>query len=318
MSENSKWWEHLPFPYSSCEITMGTRPEGFRFYPYIFNIEAELYGRRFLVCGEAHSSELAITKAIAELLERSALFQHAGGQSSNGWAAHTAIAEARSKAIFELVERDAVLAQWYTATPFFCVSDLPEPIRRWQLAELAKSEYPILKVLLSTRGLGPSVTCLMMNEQGFGISSHASGASLEESIEGAIAEACRAAHLSLRREHWQNTLDLKAARVTRIEPGAHGLYYAYQEAFPAWMFGAGIDWAAAKADWDRRVGGIFLSEFTFRPVLHAPLVAGFAANPKALSLSWGTTQIDEILKTIAGQRLAASSTEWNLKPHIVS
>ena len=62
------WWEQLPFPYGSCTVTEGSRPEGFRFHPHIINIEAELYGRKFLVCGEDESKELAMTKAVAELL----------------------------------------------------------------------------------------------------------------------------------------------------------------------------------------------------------------------------------------------------------
>ena len=78
---------------------------------------------------------------------------------------------ARSNAIFELIERDAVLSQWYSAIPFLEVSpkELPSQIQDWAVDELCRSEFPILKILFSTEGLGPSITCVLMNQKGFGV-----------------------------------------------------------------------------------------------------------------------------------------------------
>jgi ribosomal protein S12 methylthiotransferase accessory factor YcaO len=76
--------------------------------------------------------------------------------TSNGWAAHPSEAQAKLNAIFELVERDAVLAQWYSKTPFLRLTsaEFPENLQRWASTELAISEYPELIVLFSTEGLG--------------------------------------------------------------------------------------------------------------------------------------------------------------------
>jgi YcaO cyclodehydratase, ATP-ad Mg2+-binding len=325
LESRTGWWQQLPFPYTECRVTEGSRPDGFRFYPHIINIEAELFGRRFIVCGEAESTDLAMTKAVAELLERSALFgwinQGSGRMiSSNGWAAHSTIESAKAAAILELIERDAVLAQWYTTTPFQEIPnhELPFPIRLWQQKELSRSEFPILKVLLSSCGLGPSVTCLLMNKEGFGVSSHATRNTLAESIDSALAEACRAAHLSLRKAFWKDTIALRDRSHGPVEPGAHAVYYAYHEPFPDWMFGPAIGWDAACKEWIERITAIPQTDFSFEVVLDAPAVVGFVKNCNALDLRWGPTDLELVLKTDAGKRLVAKTLGWNLKPHIIS
>jgi len=323
--EGPEWWRELPFPYSAFQISEGSRPEGFRFHSHIVNIEAELWGREIGACGEADSRELAMTKAIAELLERSALAKwkrHNPNKlsSSNGWAAHTDFDAAKSAAILELIERDAVLAQWYTATPFqeIPTDELPTRIQKWQKDELVKSEFPILKVLLSTRGLGPSVTCVFMNEKGYGVSSHATRMTLAESIESAIAEACRAAHLSLRKAFWQDTLKLKAGNDATVKNGAHAVYYAYEETLPTWMFGSRVYWETASVEWKSRIETALKEQFHFEVALESPLIVGRASHESALPLVWGPTDIEQVLKTAAGKKLVTQSTEWNLKPHIIS
>jgi hypothetical protein len=318
-----EWWKTLPFAYSSLRVSEGSRPEGFRFYKYIINIEANLNGRDLLVCGEANTRDLAMTKAIAELLERSALFAHqdkVAFVSSNGWAAHSTMEDAKSAAIMELVERDAILAQWYTRTPFLEIDflNLPPAIQHWVDTELDKSEFPFIRVLLSTEGLGPSITCVFMNESGYGVASHATRPTIEESIESAIGEACRAAHLSLRKAFWQDSIKLKTGQAGQIEPGAHSVYYAYHEPFPKWMFGADIDCWTAMAKWREGLANVAALDFTFEAVLDNPVIVGFAASPLALNLTWGTTDKEQILKTTGGKRLADLNKEWNLKPHIIS
>jgi len=323
--ENMKWWQSLPYPFTECEISQGTRPDGFRFHSDIINIEAVLFGRRFLVCGEADSADLAMTKAVAELLERAALItwnrlRPENIKSSNGWAAHQTVEAAKQAAIFELLERDAVLGQWYTSTPFLEIEldHLPTSIRNWRNEELAKSEFPIMRILLSTKGIGPSVTCVLMNKDGFGVSSHATRESLELAIESAIAEACRAAHLFLRRAFWDDSLTLQLGVVAEIEPAAHSVYYAYHERLPSWMFGDVIKWKEATQRWDAALSQISFDEFQFQTIATDPLVIGFAEHPSAFELRWGPSSTKTILKMAASRRLSPIQTEWNLKPHIIS
>ncbi len=323
--ENLTWWQSLPYPFTECAVSHGTRPDGFRFHSHIINIEAVVFGKRLLVCGEANDANLAMTKAVAELLERAALMQwnksHPENvKSSNGWAAHQTVAEAKQAAIFELIERDAVLAQWYSSTPFMEIDphDLPISFQNWRNNELIKSEFPIMRLLLSTNGIGPSVTCIFMNKDGFGVSSHSTRETLVLSIEGAIAEACRAAHLYLRRAFWEDTLALQSGYSGQIDPAAHAVYYAYYERLPSWLFGEVLPWKAASHLWNEKLEQISFDEFQFRTIAIDPLVVGFAEHPSAFELRWGPSNINIISKMAASRRLSPIKTEWNLKTHIIS
>lgn len=323
--QKTEWWQSLPFPLEACKVSSGTRPEGFRFHSDIVNIEAVLKETSMIVCGEANCSELAMTKAVAELIERSALWTWNKAniknlKSSNGWAAHISIEAAKQSAILELIERDAVLAQWYSSTPFLEIdpSDLPFCTKKWRDKELSKSEFPIMRILISTKGIGPSVTCVFMNKKGNGVVSHATREFLSQAIESAIAEACRAAHLYLRKAFWEDTLSIKYGQKQKIDPGAHSVYYAYHETLPGWMFGNVVSWTSASQYWEKSLEQITFEEFKFQKVLEDPLIVGFAEHQEAFNLEWGPTDINSISKMAASRRLSPNKTEWNLNPHIIS
>jgi hypothetical protein len=320
-----EWWESLPFPFSRVHTEAGKRPIGFRFNSHIVNISACLHGQEIIVCGEADQAELAMIKAVAELLERAVMIEHwneLGGRSfsSNGWAAHETLESVTESASFELIERDAVLAQWVTSTPFLTLDDsqLPASIEQWRSEELAQSEFPNLSVLVSTEGLGPSVTCILTNDDGFGVSGHSTKLNFVDSIESAVGEACRAAHLFLRRSYWADTLKLKnpASGSTNCEPAAHALYYAYHEAFPAWIWGKTVSLQEVSESW-RPQEVLKSAGFTFELMSSEPLFVGKANCRSALSPFWGvpTTEYTESLKR--NQRLSLSNG-LNLKPHIVA
>jgi YcaO cyclodehydratase, ATP-ad Mg2+-binding len=320
--QRSEWWESLPFAYSACQMTQGKRPEGYRFFSEIVNIEACLDRKEVRACGEAHDLELATTKAIAELLERSALVKFGARvcQSSNGWAAHTDEESSKRAAVFELIERDAVLANWYTSTPFDVLEakSLPPAIQAWANDNLPGAEFPILKILLSTKGVGPSATCVLMNKDGFGVASHSTKSTLIEAIENAIGETCRSAHLFLRKDSWSETVALRDGAGKSNANGAHAVYYAYQEPFPKWMFGRPIAQIQAEALWEGRIAEIPWNKFEFHTVMRSPLVVGYATSQDTLPLIWGSKSLEEVLKTPASRRLAANEKEWNHKPHIIS
>jgi YcaO cyclodehydratase, ATP-ad Mg2+-binding len=317
------WWRSLPYEFDSVEISRGGRPDGFRFYSEIITIQATFRGSQIIVCGEANDQSLAMTKAVAELLERTALLSTTSpiaNKSSNGWAAHIDIEQAKRAATLELIERDAVLAQWYTSTPFVEIPNesLPIQFKDWVGQELAKSEFPNLRVLYSTEGIGPSVTCMLTDDRGYGVTGHATRDSLHESVESAIGEACRAAHLAISKSNWNDTLLLKDESAARVRPSAHALFYAYHEAFPSWMFGEKLSWAEANLNWTDRLGKVPFGEFQFHAELESPLVIGFATHPEVFELQWGPTNFDRVVKTAASKRLARKRTEWNRKPHIVA
>ena len=309
--------------YDSISVEEGRRPIGFRFFLHIINIRAKFGGRELVVTGEADSLELAYTKARSELVERTALISSPDceqAETSNGWAAHPSQEQAKMNAIFELIERDAVLSQWYSANPFFQIpeSELPVDIQKWITEELSRSEYPELLVLISTMGIGPSVSCIFKNAKGFGVSGHATRATLGESIDTALAEACRAAHSTLRREYWGDTLKLKRRAPGRVDPGAHSVFYAYHEPFPAWITGSKLSWTEANAQWTARIDTItkHLDDFRFQVILESPLFVGFAKHPLAFDLRWGSTSENEVLRSPGARRIGLNFI--NKETHIVS
>ena len=311
----------LPFHYESISAVRGQRPIGFRYSNYIVNIIASYKGHEIIACGEAESRELAEAKAFSELIERSMLILH-GAETSNGWAAYPSEDGAKTNAILELVERDAVLAHWYSSTPFreIDTGSFPDEIKQWTELELARSEFPILRILVSTLGFGPSVTCLLLNDKGYGVVAHGCRLGLLESVSAAIAEACRAAHSTLRREYWKDSLKLANREPGFVNSGTHAVYHTYHEAYPAWMFGEKLNWNEAQKNWSARMQNLLskFDEFSFTRVLESPLCVGFAEHPKAFALHWRQISRDEIVHSKAWTRLNLKPEAINADPHIVS
>ncbi len=327
INNSNHWWSDLPFDLQDVKITSGSRPVGFRYSPFIFNIEAVLDGVAIVTCGEDSASDIAMTKAMAELTERAAMLEWtariAGLQrTSSGWAAHESEASCKKSAVLELIERDAVLAQWYSATPFLEIDPdtLPDSIQNWARTELAQSEFPRLHLFISTEGVGPSVSCLFINDNGFGVSGHATKSTLFESIESAIAETCRSAHLAIRKSFWEDSVLLENSTAGRVDPGAHAVYYAYHEAFPRWVFGEVIDWKAVDQIWKQRLFQVNMDSFQFEVALKEPWFVGVASHPQIFEVTWGTSTEDEIKKKMQSRSVSAlrEFRKLNLKPHIVS
>lgn len=329
-SQANAWWELIPFNYENIRLYPSTRPQGFRFEPHIINIAANFNGTDLVVCGEAETLELAHAKAISELIERSSLIQYAETnseiQTSNGWAAHPESDIAEANAIYELIERDAVLKHWYSYTPYSCIdiNTMPLQFQSWASEELAHSEFPKFRILVSNLGIGPSVSCLLMNDAGFGVSGHCSKKDLASAIKGAIAEACRSAHHSIQKSYFSDTVALaKGSSEKRINPGAHSVYYAYQEPFPSWMFGQTLTWQQSLNIWDEHQSRLHsdLSVFELTKVLEEPISVVFATHKDCLPLLWGPTNF-EILESIFEDSMTlkeiSKDGKVNLKPHIVA
>jgi hypothetical protein len=314
----------FPFTYQSIQISTGFRPIGFRYSKYITEISAHLDGQEILVCGESESQDIDYQKAFSELIERSALIKYGslcGAKTSNGWAAHPQQVQVRMNAILEIVERDAVLAHWYSRTPFIEIpyEEFPLDVQAWVQCELSQSEFPILRLLFSTMGIGPSVTCILMNKFGFGVSAHATKETISGSISSAIAEACRAAHASIRRSHWKDTMRLNLGEPGAVDPSAHALYYAYHEKFPEWMFGNKQSYFEAKTKWYSKLNTCLEDNpFCYQKVLCSPIHVGFATHPKAFELKWEATDLKSVVSENGFERLKIKPEAINGKPHIVS
>lgn len=323
--EMNNWWSDLPFDLQNVKVSVGSRPIGFRYSPYIFNIEADLGNQSILTCGEDSNQQMAITKALAELVERSALISYPNKNNiltSNGWAAHENENSCRKSASLELIERDAVLAQWYSATPFIQldITTLPDSFQNWIKKELSSSEFPNLFVMLSTEGYGPSISTFFINNDGKGVCGHSTKLSILESLESSISETCRAAHLSIRKSFWDDSISLLENKIVKVDPGTHAVYYSYHDRFPQWIFGKTVTWNQAIAMWNNKIQKIEFEDFSFKTVLNDPWVVGYATHPNLINVNWGSSVEAEIIHILRNRNIVFGREykTVNLKPHIVS
>ncbi len=321
------WWTTLPFQLSDVVVAESVRPKGFRFRSYSFNIAGKINGKNILVTGEADTKDLAITKAVAEFIERCVLIESSVNKheikTSNGWAAHTSEIEAQENAIRELVERDAILRHWYTRTSFdvFNLNSLPEHIQQWAKTELSISEFPELKILVSHLGHGPSVSAILMNKDGYGVTGHCSKESIVDSIEGAIEESCRMAQHYLLKTYLRDTEKLKSGETTKVETGSHGVYYAHQEPLPTWMFGKTIDLQSVIVSWSLKNTDLkkCKSAFSLTRARSNPLFVFQAQYDSAIELTWGLENFDSLANRLDGKidKHVILESKINLKPHII-
>lgn len=325
--DSESWWKSLPFPLENVTVFEVHRPKGFRFKNSSYNISAEVLGRELLVSGEGSTKEQAVTKAVAELVERSTLIEFADAnpdvKTSNGWAAYFDLEIAKINAIRELVERDSILRHWYSKAPFEVVDtdSLPQAIKSWVATELASSEFPQLEILISSIGLGPTATAILKNNFGFGVIGHCSRENIEESIEGAIEEACRMAHHFLLKSYLDDCKAMSLQISKKVNPGSHGVFYAHQEAFPSWLFGRTIDFNFAKDCWIKRNETLNknFGKFQTKVVRKEPLFVVQATSEVTLDLNWGFESSESLDMRLNGKipRVLRPTDGFNLKPHIV-
>lgn len=324
---SSSWWKSLPFPLENVSVFEVFRPMGFRFSESSYNIAAEILGRKLLVSGEGKTQEQAVTKAVAELIERSTLIEFADAnpavKTSNGWAAHSDLNIAKLNAIRELVERDSILKHWYLRTPFEVINtnSLPQTVKSWVATELALSELPQLEILISSIGFGPTATAILKNNMGFGVVGHCSRENIEESIDGAIEEACRMAHHFLLRSYLDDCEAMSMQISKKVNPGAHGVFYAHQESFPSWLFGSIVDFNAAKAGWIKKKSDLEMNieKFNTKVIRQDPLFVVQATSDCTIDLNWGIESSGSLDLRLMGKmpKVLQTMDGYNLKPHIV-
>lgn len=127
----SRWLLDEPHPFSvkvsEVDFISDWLPGFHQFF-----VESRIDHHLVLGIGTAASRELALTKACAELLERSVFALHKEGRNTSGWAAYRSEVGARQRAKLELLERDAFLSHFLTRTPFPDVTNdrrlKPDPV----------------------------------------------------------------------------------------------------------------------------------------------------------------------------------------------
>lgn len=306
------------------------RPIGYRFAKYSFVACAHAETAIGYGFGESEYELLAVEKSIAEAVER-AIFrnlksQGLGTKNSNGWAAHLNIGKARSSAVEEICERDAVLTHWLTETPMEEVdpSTFPKWLLNWIQNELPQAErFNSLRILLSSLGHLPSVTTVLQESSGHAVVSHGTGKSLENAIYKSLAETCRIAHHATENENLDSSKRLiLPSHNGEISPLDHAMVYAHHLTFPKWIFGNKTDFAMIEKAWKARFDSFSEDKlnFDFHLIANTPLAVGFAKNKSIQNLFTGSTEdalahglINEnrILKRLNGKNL-------NSLPHCVA
>jgi ribosomal protein S12 methylthiotransferase accessory factor YcaO len=103
--------------------------------------------------GVDRDPRIALIKALSEYFERKAVLvadELLGFNSTNGVASHRFSLLAKHAAYFELAERDAFLAHWYSRSPFEKVDDIPSRL----IGILRSFDANNLKALFFVTNLG--------------------------------------------------------------------------------------------------------------------------------------------------------------------
>ncbi|MGE4131038.1 MAG: YcaO-like family protein [Bdellovibrionales bacterium] len=256
--------------------------------------------------GVAPTLKKAQIVAYFEYIERLAYLQlgaEVGLTSSNGIAAHKFRFLAKRSGAFELFERDAFLAHWYSQSPF----------RHWENAEIP----PVLKLvirelkvrgqrtILATTSLGfqPTVVCFLINEAtgGFCI-----GTSAGKGKTGDAFKALIEAVINLEfGDYGIPRADLIAeARGQTFESlNSHRAYWLYVDQLPKW-----VNISASHRPLERhppRINFLLLKTHPF------PVVA--AQSESLLQLEAGPPSNGSIDKLTA--RLSSRYTSQSPLPH---
>jgi len=229
----------------------------------------------------------------------------------------------------ELVERDAVLVHWLGRTPMAEIpaSSWPTWLSAWTNQELRLSpKLTTLRVLLSSEGHKPTLTTVLLTDDGHAVLSHATARSLKEALQKALAETCRIAHIASAGAHIDTSVQLGEAAddASQITPEDHAMYYAYHERLPDWIFGQRITWRDAEAQW---TAGQYLFDKTIAPTLNAsfvqvsdgPIFVGYAKCDMIQNLFFGRTKDAQSKGLINVRRLRqkVEADRFNLMPHCV-
>ena len=197
--------------------------------------------------GEAENELLSFQKSIAEAIERAFYLSFKeiyGLTSSNGWAVHLTEKSAKTSAMQELLERDAVLVHWLTNTPFQEIepNSFPKWIKAWINSELAITKDSV-RIFIATSGYLPVIQCVTTNELGQSFTSQATSKSLENAIYRAFAETFRIKSNSVhsRIETYSTVESNKVATAWD-----HAMAYGNGQSLPKNMFGNEISFKDAE------------------------------------------------------------------------
>jgi len=312
------------------QSTLIPRNQSFSFSPYTFVTEISGGGISEVGCGESDNKLVALQKSISESIER-VLFRALKGSkfgtaTSNGWAAHFNRGQCEHAALMELLERDAALTHWFTEAPFLEIDleSAPLWIKTWAKGPHSQSQFPNLRVLLSTLGHVPTISTLFQNQDGMGVVSHGASRSLEKSYTRALIETGKIARIVASGGYQNSSKKLFSSDIAILPTGPfeQAVTYSYHRAFPSWIFGNKISWDVTKKYWHAHHKRFQARpiRYEFHEVLKEPLSVGFCTSPDVQNLFFGRTA-DAIKRGVINRArlgLVESNDELNMSPHFVA
>jgi hypothetical protein len=192
-------------------------------------------GRECAGLGVDKASGIALIKALSEYYERKAVLaadESLGFHSTNGVASHRFSLLAKHAAYYELAERDAFLAHWYSRSAFEKVDAIP-----LNLSVIINAlESSQLKTLFyaTTLGFEKTIACFIVDKKTGGFALGLSAGRGKFDIEKALQEEIINFELggySFSRE--QLLADYDQNGLTSLQ--AHRTYWLYKSILPEWV-----------------------------------------------------------------------------------
>ncbi len=285
-------WEKKGLLIERVDLGLGaTDPISYRMQ---ISYECPEAGKRIYGYGESTRELFAYEKAIAELVEREAMFLHGiqlGIKTTNGLAAHRFTFLAKQTAKIELQERDAFLRHWLTRTPLLKIPDPDDALVRAFRRAIEAEGYNL--ILASTyMGRIPSVIAIIHNREtgGFLIGSSAVP-SLRARIRKAIAESFLSLHSQ--REPMPIVWD-------RPSFETHANYWFFHNSMPTWFVG----------NRTQDIGKVESPKFEFHLLRRKPIPVIAVRSPDLIDLWTGKTPA-----SVIEQIRAAYNCTPNTCPH---
>ncbi len=269
----------------------------------------------------------SISEAVERILYRCLKGTEHGTLTSNGWATHLNRHSAEKAAVAELLERDAALVHWLCKKPLLEIAneDTPQWIKSWENENLKNSEFPHLRILVSQLGHVPTISTMLINDNGHGVISHCADRSPNRAIYRALAETCRLARMATSKRYIDSSLartTLNEHTDTILGPIEHAVAFAHHLTFPDWIFGEKVSMREASSKWHLHLKQFTLNpiSYSFKEVLTSPLSSGYCSSPDVQDLFFGKTTNAEKAKHLNVGRLKSVNLggSINLVPHFVA
>jgi hypothetical protein len=264
-------------------------------------------GRECAGLGVDKNPKLALLKAVSEYFERKAVLTFGHNfkfKSTNGVASHKYSLLAKHAAYFELAERDAFLAHWYSRRPFKKI-EVPSK-NQSDFQKLIEGKNVKLLFYETTLGFEKATVCFIVDKSsgGFAIGLSAGRGSLD--LEKSFQEAIINFELGGYGFSKEDLLkDYDENGLTSLQ--AHRTYWLYKSILPSWILTGSLD--------KKLETNFKLQETKYIKLADVPFKVFGAKNEDLLDLPIGVPSENDLTKLTRRIDLnIKNSGEWLIHP----